>query len=136
MRKHVTQFSKKELQYVTNRFKSVKPSEWKFTPYSKKRLIRREVDSQVMNTIWSEGFDIVEYHFSENRLEHRVLIRSVCTDKNDNQVCVVFNFTTMTIQTVYLNERNNKHQDQFHSEYSKDLDVISMMKTKYSRSLV
>lgn len=132
MKKHSSYFSKKEMNYVINRFKGVKHCDWRWTDYAQARLIEREVDHQVLNTIWSDGFTVIEYHFHEKKKHNRVLIRSVCTDENDNQVCVVFNFTTMEIHTVYLNQRSNKHNDaDFLEDNNRDLDVITMMKTKH-----
>ncbi|PEZ47046.1 hypothetical protein CN367_11815 [Priestia megaterium] len=136
MRKHSTQFTKEEMNYLIGRFKGVRRQDWKWSAYSQSRFIEREADLEVMNSIWTDGFTIIELHFHEKRKHKRVLIRSIRTDKEDNQVCVVFNFTTMEIHTVYLNERTNNHEEQFHSEYDADLDVIAVMKAKHSDAFI
>lgn len=129
MKKHSTQFSNKEHNYLLNRFRSIPRGDWSFSKYSKKRAIERGVDLQVLNTIWTQGFDIIEYHFHEEARDNRILLRSICTDKNDNQVCAVFSLSTKTITTIYLNKRTNKHFNLVWSEYDENLDVLATAKS-------
>jgi hypothetical protein len=129
MKKHISQLDKKERNYLINRFKSIPRGDWEYSRYSKKRAISRGVDLQVFNTFWTEGFDLIEYHYSEKEKEHRILLRSICTDSNDNQVCCVFSFTNKRIITVYNNKRNFKHDNLNFEEYSAELDVIGLIKS-------
>jgi hypothetical protein len=132
VKKHVTQFDKKEHNYLVNRFKSIPRGVWEYNPYSKKRAIKRGVDLQVFNTFWTEGFDLIEYHYNERDKDHRILLRSICTDELDNQVCCVFSLTKKRIITVYNNERTNKHEaldKNGYTYYTADLDVIGFIKS-------
>jgi hypothetical protein len=129
MKKHFTQMSKQENKYLVDRFKSYPRSAWSFNGYSKKRAITRGVDMAVMNTLWNEGFDLVEFHKHNEDGSNRILLRTVATDSNDNQVCIVFNFTKMEITTAYLNYRKNKHDNLVWSEYDASLDIKKLMKS-------
>jgi uncharacterized DUF497 family protein len=129
VKKHSTQFSNKEHNYLLNRFKSVPRGEWDFNKYSKSKAIKRGVDLQVLNTIWTDGFDIIEYHRHDQTGDNRVLLRSICTDKNDKQVCASFSLDRKQIITVYLNERTNKHFKLDWTEYDKSIDVIATIKS-------
>lgn len=132
MKKHRQQMTKAEVKYLIDRFKSMTRKQWKFTPYSKKRAITRGVDFAVMNTIWgSDGFELIEFHKHDRDGTNRILLRTNAVDKNDNQVCVVFNFTNMEITTVYLNYRLNKHENLVWSEYDETLDVKKLMKSRF-----
>lgn len=127
MKKHVSQMTSKEIKYLTQRFKSFPQSKWSFNKYSKKRAIRRGVDMAVFRSIWTDGFDLIEYHKHEESGDNRILVRSQVTDSNDSQVCAVFNFSTMEVTTVYLNWRKNKHEQLIWSEYSENVDIKQLM---------
>jgi hypothetical protein len=129
VKKHSTQFTNREHNYLLQRFKSVPRGQWSFNDYSKMKAVKRGVDLQVMNTIWSEGFDIIEYHRHDQTGDNRILLRSICTDKNDKQVCVSLSLDRKQIVTVYLNDRTNKHFKLDWSEYSKDIDVVNSIKS-------
>jgi hypothetical protein len=92
-----------------------------------KRARERGIDMAVFRTFWTDGFDLVEFHYHELKDESRILLRTVSTDENDNQVCAVFNFTTLEITTVYLNWRRNKHKGLVWGEYTPFIDVKGMM---------
>lgn len=128
MKKHVSQMTDKEKRYLIHRFKSIPQSKWTFTKYSKKRLISRNVDMSTFRSLWSDGFDLIEYHKHDFSGHNRVLLRSKCTDNYDNQVCAVFNFSTNQITTVYLNWRKNKHSSLVISEYDSSINVKEMMR--------
>jgi hypothetical protein len=130
MKKHFSQMSPKEVKYLTERFKSIPQHKWSFNTYSKKRAINRGVDLGVMRTLWTDGFDLIEFHKHDDSGENRVLLRTTAVDSKDNQVCAVFNFTKMEITTVYLNWRLNKHDNLVWSEYDKTLDVKQLMKAR------
>lgn len=122
--------TKAELAYLTNRFKSTPQSTWGMTSYSRRRFQDRNIDMTTFRSIWTDGFDIIEYHFHEGYSHSRVLIRSRATDKYDYQVCAVFSLTTNEIVTVYKNWRCNKHTNLVWSEYDENLDVLSLVKRK------
>jgi hypothetical protein len=128
MKKHITQMTGMEVKYLEQRFKSIPQSKWSFNSYSKKRAVTRGVDMAILRTLWTEGFDLVEFHQHEDKKENRILLRSVMTDKDDNQVCAVFNFSNMEITTCYLNYRKNKHENLVWSEYDESIDVKNLMK--------
>ena len=123
MKKHVSQMSSNEIEYLEQRFRSVPQYKWKFNTYSRMRAQKRNVDMVTFRSIWTDGFDLVEYHKHEPTGENRVLLRSVMTDSSDNQVCAVFNFTKMEITTVYLNWRANKHCNLALDEYTSSVNV-------------
>jgi uncharacterized DUF497 family protein len=123
VKKHITQMTKKEVVYLTQRFKSIPQSKWKFNDYSKKRARKRGVDFAIFRSLWTDGFDLIEYHKHDQKGDNRILLRSQMTDKDDNQVCAVFNFTTMEVTTVYLNWRKNKHDNLVWSEYDSSINV-------------
>ncbi|MBL5776981.1 hypothetical protein HV436_01345 [Bacillus sporothermodurans] len=128
MKKHFSQMGKKELEYLKNRFKGIPQGRWKFNSYSKMRAIKRGVDMSVFRSFWTDGFDIVEFHQHEEKKENRLLLRTILTDSNDNQVCAVFNFTTMEVTTVYLNYRKNKHSNLVWSEYDSTISIKDAFK--------
>jgi hypothetical protein len=128
MKKHFLQMTNGEKKYLVNRFNSIPMSKWKLNGYSKKRVKERKVDMAVYRTLWTHGFDLVEFHQHDSSKENRILIRSIMTDKEDNQVCAVFNFTTYEVTTVYLNWKKNKHDNLVWSEYDSSIDVKGLMK--------
>jgi len=128
MKKHFTQMSKHEINFLVQKFKSIPQSKWKFNSYSKRRANERGVDLAVFRTIWTDGFDLIEFHKHDRKRDNRILLRSISTDENDNQVCAVFNFTTMEITTVYLNWRHNKHDNLVWGEYNPSISVKSEFK--------
>jgi len=82
----------------------------------------------VFRTLWTDGFDLVEFHQHDIKQENRVLLRTIITDDKDNQVCAVFNFTTMEVTTIYLNWRKNKHNELSWYKYDGSIDVNNFMK--------
>jgi len=128
MKKHVTQMKPKEIEYLSQRFKSIPQNKWCFNGYSKKRAISRGIDMVVFRTLWTDGFDLVEFHQHDIKQENRVLLRTIITDDKDNQVCAVFNFTTMEVTTIYLNWRKNKHNELSWYKYDGSIDVNNFMK--------
>lgn len=130
MKKHVSQMSKQERKYLSDRFKSIPQGQWSFNTYSKKRAIKRGVDMAVFRTLWTDGFDLIEFHKHDETLHNRILLRTHSTDNRDNQVCAVFNFSTMEITTVYLNWRKNKHDNLVWSEYDASLDIKEAFKIR------
>lgn len=130
MKKHVTQMTKREVKYLEDRFKSLPQSRWSFNTYSKKRAIQRGVDMAVFRSLWTDGFDIIEFHKHDQKQENRVLLRTHLTDSKDNQVCAVFNFDTLEITTIYLNWRKNKHDRLVWSEYDSSIDILQEFKTR------
>lgn len=128
MKKHVTQMTKREVSFLTQKFKSTPQSKWKFNDYSKKRARQRGVDFAVLRSIWTDGFDLIEYHKHDQKGDNRILLRSIAVDKDDNQVCAVFNFSTMEITTVYLNWRKNKHNNLVWGEYDASIDIKEAFK--------
>lgn len=131
-KKHVSQMTKGEKKYLEQRFNSTPEWKWSFNTYSKHRAVTRGVDMSVLRSIWTEGYELIEFHKHEETGSNRILLRSILTDKNENQVCVVFNFTTMEITTCYLNYRKNKHDNLVWSEYDKNLDIKHCMKHNYN----
>lgn len=129
MKKHVSQMTGKEIKYLSNRFKSVPQHKWNFCKYSKERAISRGVDMAVFRSLWTDGFDLIEFHRPDGIDCGRILVRSKMTDKNDNQVCVVVNLKTNTIVTAYLNHRKNKHDNLVLSAYDRTLDIKQLMKS-------
>jgi hypothetical protein len=130
MKKHISQMTNKEANYLIQRFKSVPQNRWKFNTYSKMRARERGVDLTVFRSLWTDGFDLIEFHQHDTKKENRVLLRTITTDKNDNQVCAVFNFSTMEVTTVYLNWRHNKHQNLVWEEYDASVDVKKAFKAR------
>jgi hypothetical protein len=128
VKKHFTQMTKREVDFLTNKFKSIPQSHWKFNDYSKKRARERGVDFAVFRSIWTDGFDLIEYHKHDQKGDNRILLRSISTDKHDNQVCAVFNFTTKEVTTVYLNWRRNKHNNLVWEEYDSSINVKEVFK--------
>lgn len=128
MKKHISQMTRREVSYLTQRFKSIPQSQWKFNDYSKRRARKRGVDMAIFRSLWTDGFDLIEYHKHDQKGDNRILLRTVMTDKDDNQVCAVFNFTTKEITTVYLNWRKNKHDNLVWSEYDSSINVKEVFK--------
>ena len=128
MKKHITQMSKQEIDFLVNKFKSIPEHKWKFNPYSKRRAKQRGVDFSVFRSIWTDGFDLIEFHKHDIKGENRILLRTIITDENDFQVCAVFNFTTLEVTTIYLNWRKNKHNNLIWEEYDSEIDIIKEFK--------
>ena len=128
MKKHYTQMTKQEIDFLVNKFKSIPQSKWKFNDYSKKRARNRGVDMAIFRSIWTDGFDLIEFHRHEKKQDNRILLRSIAVDENDNQVCAVFNFTTKEVTTVYLNWRKNKHNNLVWEEYDSSINVKEVFK--------
>lgn len=129
MKKHISQMTKREVSFLVQKFKSIPQSSWKFNNYSKKRAMQRGVDFAVFRSIWTEGFDLIEFHKHELTGHDRILLRSIATDRDDMQVCVVFNFTTREVTTVYLNWRKNKHSNLVWEEYDSSISVKDVFKS-------
>jgi hypothetical protein len=129
-KKHFLQMTTGEKKYIINRFKSIQPSEWKFNEYSKKKAVNRKVDLDVMRKVFTDGFDLIEYHKHDRDRSNRILLRTIATDKNNKQVCIVFNLTEKEITTVYLNDKDNKHQKLDWSYYDETIDVKQLMKAR------
>ena len=123
MKKHVSQMRDNEKKYLINRFKSIPESGWDFNKYSKKRATKRGVDMALFRDFWAGEFELIEYHKHDETGDNRILLRTINTDDNDYQVCAVFNFSTKEVTTVYLNWRNNKHNNLVLSEYTSAINV-------------
>jgi hypothetical protein len=137
MKKHVTQMTAKEKKFLIDRFKSIPRSKWHFFGYGKKRAVARQIDLQLYNSLWTEGFDLIEYHFHDEHRDNRILIRSIATDSNDAQLCISFSFNDKKVVTSYLNARTYKHNTLRWEEYTANLDVITLFKeTKGGRTYV
>jgi hypothetical protein len=128
MKKHFQQMTTGDKKYLTQRFNSIPMSKWKLNGYSKKRVKERNIDMAVFRTLWSHGFDLIEFHQHDGTGENRILLRSIMTDKEDNQVCAVFNFTTFEVTTLYNNWKKNKHDNLVWSEYDSSLNIKELMK--------
>lgn len=128
MKKHFTQMTQTETNFLIQKFKSIPQYKWKFNGYSKRRARQRGVDFSVFRSIWTDGFDLIEYHKHDTKGENRILLRSILTDENDYQVCAVFNFTTLEVTTVYLNWRHNKHSNLVWDEYDSSVSVKEAFK--------
>lgn len=126
-KKHITQMSKEEIRYLINRFRSTPKNKWKFNMYSQQRAINRGVDMAVFRSIWSNGFDLIEFHCHPIG-DSRILVRSIKTDSQDGQVCAVFSLLRVEVVTVYRNWRKNKHKNLVLSEYDPYLDIMDTIK--------
>jgi hypothetical protein len=128
MKKHISQMNSKEIKYLNQRFKSVKQSQWSFTKYSKRRSKDRSIDLAIFRSIWTDGFDLIEYHKEDKTGENRILVRSISCDKEENQVCAVVSLDTKEIITIYNNWRHNKHVNLVIEEYDSGIDVKKSIK--------
>jgi hypothetical protein len=128
MKKHFSQMTTKEAEYLIHRFKSIKPNQWKFTKYSKHRSRNRDIDMTVFRSFWSNGFDLIEFHKEDNTGENRILLRTLSADSKDNQVCAVFSLDSKEIITIYNNWRHNKHSNLVIEEYDSSMDIKRLIK--------
>lgn len=124
-KKHVTQMTEVEKEFLMRQFRSVNKKDWKFTPYSKKRFDSRVVSVEQLLSIFDLDTELVEFHRKDG--SSRILLRAKRVF-NDAQVCVVFAPKQETIITMYLNYHGNQHENLREEFYNAGLDVIQMYK--------
>lgn len=124
LKKHITQMNELEQDFLLREFFSTKQQEWSFTDYSRARFDERKVDAIHFRSLFTHGnVQLIEFH--QKNGTNRILLRSKTIHKGF-QVCAVFNLTSKTVTTVYLNRVTNQHQDIRWEFYNAKLDILSL----------
>jgi hypothetical protein len=125
LKKHISQMTELEQEFLMRRFHEVPQQEWSFTSYSKQRFNERGIDAEHFLSLWEQDVELIEYHFKHN--SNRILLRSKAVH-NDANVCAVFSIEQRKIVTVYLNYKENNHERLRLEFYNKDLDILETYK--------
>ncbi|ALA07237.1 hypothetical protein SECTIM467_113 [Brevibacillus phage SecTim467] len=123
MRKHHTQMSSKELEFLNQYVGKV--SNWSFTLYSFKRVRGRMVTKVDALRVLTEG-SIVEYHQVDGK--HRILYRGHFLVGRNCEVCAVFEPDTQNVITTYRNYSHDCHATLDWSQYDSKIDIIREIK--------
>lgn len=124
-KKHYSQMTEVEQEFLMRRFRAVNKMDWQFTPYSYNRMIERGITVEQLMSIFELGSYIVEYHRKDGC--NRILLRSKVVI-GDSNVCVVFAPDDKVIKTVFLNYKDNNHENLREEFYNSGIDVLSMYK--------
>jgi hypothetical protein len=120
-KKHYSQMTELEKDFLMRQFYKVPKQEWKFTSYSLSRFEQRKIDPVHFLTLWNNP-DLIEYHKKDGT--NRILLRSRI-QKDEYEVCAVFDLTNKVIVTVWLNWMNNQHQNLVIEAYNPRVDILA-----------
>jgi hypothetical protein len=120
VKKHYSQMTDLEKDFLMRKFFAIPKQEWRFTDYSKARFEQRNIDPQHFLTLWQNP-ELIEYHKKDGT--NRILLRSQF-QKDEMEVCAVFDLTNKVIVTVWLNWMNNQHQNLVIEMYDQRVDIL------------
>lgn len=113
IKKHISQMTELEEDFLMRQFRKVGKDEWTFNPYSFNRLQNRRIAVQQYELIFKQP-KLIEY--SRNKGEDRILLRGGRV--GEYEVCVVFSLTKKEVVTVWLNWFCNRHYNLDEKQYS------------------
>lgn len=125
LKKHISQMTEVEKEFLLRQFRAVNKPDWKITDYSFNRMTARGISAEHLMTIFDLDTELIEYH--KKGRSSRILLRSKRA-VNEANVCVVFEPETKSIVTVYLNYKGNKHEQLKLEFYDAAIDVIKQYK--------
>ncbi|AYP68765.1 hypothetical protein BpsS36_00059 [Bacillus phage vB_BpsS-36] len=123
IKKHVSQMTELESDFLMRKFYQIDKTSWSFTPYCQERFNERNIKPEHFLTLWSTP-DLIEYH--QHKDTHRILLRSRRA-QDEKQVCAVFDLTNKVIVTVWTNWINNHHDNLVIEAYNKRVDILEEM---------
>lgn len=124
-KKHNSQMTEVEQEFLLRKFRAVNKMDWKFTEYSFKRMTERGISVEQLMSIFDLDTMLIEFHRKNG--SNRILLRSK-VEFNHSNVCVVFAPDEKVIKTVYLNYKGNTHQNLKEEHYDASIDVLKMYK--------
>lgn len=125
LKKHFTQMTELEHEFLMRRFRAVRKIDWELTDYSLGRMRERGVTMEQLLTVFHEDSRLIEYHRRGN--SNRILIRS-SVNVNGSNVCAVFAPDQKTIITIYLNDVTNDHPALRKEFYDASIDILESYK--------
>lgn len=124
-RKHGSQMTKREKDYLVKSLKHVK--RWRIRGHAKDRLEEKGINAtyeDITSTIHNST--IIEYHIARKHNEEkdvRVLLRANNVINDCNNLNVVYSLSTESIVSFWLNDINDKHGSMDWSIYDKSLKI-------------
>lgn len=127
-RKHVTQMSNEEIDYLVDLLNDL--DYLQFTNYSYGRLDALGIDEDYLTNMLHKFNDemVIEFNTGKSGYDKRVLIRDtkvVFSDKGEPlNVCAVISVPTNKVITLYVNDLNDNHSTINFDYYNEDLKII------------
>jgi len=125
-KKHYSQMTDLEIEFLLRKFFSIPKHKWQFTKYALKRFETRNIDPKSFETLWLNP-SLIEFHKKGN--SNRILLRSNCPQQDGYEVCGVFDLTHKKIITVWKNWVGNKHQNLVIRAYKLKADVLEVFQS-------
>jgi len=138
-KKHVTQMTNEEIQYIQQSIESLTLNNMKFAKHFFDKNLGVST-KEVKEIIKSQQYRIIEYNRTpiriENRHDNRVLLRTTVskrvTHSHSNAVkpsivelCIVVSITNNTVVTGYYNSVTDKHFSLNWDRYCKTLQILN-----------
>lgn len=124
-KKHASQMTELEREFLMRKFFEIPAHEWSFTDYCLKRFRQRNIDYSHFLTLWKNP-SLVEFHRKNN--SNRILLRSN-TPRNGYEVCAVFDLTHKKVITVWLNWIGNIHHNLVINAYRLKADIMEVFQS-------
>jgi hypothetical protein len=124
-KKHYTQMSKKETDYLFSKLRGVK--RWGLSYHALDRIEEKGIEvtyEDIVSTIYNSN--IIEYHVTKYKGENdsRVLLRSKSLVNGENNLHVVYSISRKKIISSWLNHKNDKHKTIDMRDYSGNVKII------------
>lgn len=125
IRKHITQMTKQEVDFLWKELYSVKAEDWKVTSHLMKRINERGGNFEDILSIIYNG-TIIEYHLRSGK--SRILLRGK-KSFGGSVICAVFEPKTRNVITLYWNSDKDNHSTIDMTPYIAELDVLTSWQT-------
>ena len=128
-KRHYSQMSKEEQDYLFSRLRNVK--KWHIGDHALEQMEKKGIDvtyNDIKSTIHTSK--IIEYHVAKvkNKEEERVLLRSNAVVNGKYNLHVVYGLGTKTIVSVWLNEVDDVHKTIDMNDYDKNVVIKGFKK--------
>lgn len=128
-RKHVSQMSVQEKDFIWKRLKGVKETDWKVVDHALERIGEKGIRvtiKDLVTTIYNA--ELIEYKTIDkwNGVQERVVLRSKSVVNRNFNIHVVYNLTEKCIVTVWMNRIKDRHKTLDWSIYDAELKVLGV----------
>lgn len=125
VRKHFSQMSVNEINYLFKRLKSVK--NWGVSNHATQRIKEKGIEvtyEDIVSNIHNSM--VIEYHVAEHmgKKDERVLLKSKSIINEVFHFNVVYSITSKRVITTWLNNIDDKHKTLDWSQYDKNVKII------------
>lgn len=121
MKKHYTQMTQEEHDYLMSRFEGRDRGSWYVSAYCHRRLIKRSIAPIQLLDLFNVN-RLIEYHYAEQDDSERILLRGRA--HKGRELCAVFNLTNGQVVTIWTNWEGNQHDRVDMSEYDINCPII------------